>query len=112
MINRLIDVALRNRFLVIAVYLGLAGWGWWALAHTPIDAIGQEREQRRFDAEHCGAIANQRSGFRNVDCERAAELVDESRRRQHAGAYHEVSEQQRPTRPDLSIIHAELSASL
>ena len=39
MINRLIDVALRNRFLVIAVYLGLAGWGWWALGHTPIDAI-------------------------------------------------------------------------
>ena len=39
MINRLIDVALRNRFLVIAVYLGLAGWGWWALTHTPIDAI-------------------------------------------------------------------------
>jgi Cu(I)/Ag(I) efflux system membrane protein CusA/SilA len=39
MINRLIDVALRNRFLVIVVYLGLAGWGWWALGHTPIDAI-------------------------------------------------------------------------
>jgi Cu(I)/Ag(I) efflux system membrane protein CusA/SilA len=39
MINRLIDVALRNRFLVIVVYLGLAGWGWWALSHTPIDAI-------------------------------------------------------------------------
>ena len=39
MINRLIDVALRNRFLVIAAYLGLAGWGWWALTHTPIDAI-------------------------------------------------------------------------
>jgi copper/silver efflux system protein len=39
MINRLIDVALRNRFFVIVVYLGLAGWGWWALGHTPIDAI-------------------------------------------------------------------------
>ena len=39
MINRLIDVALRNRFLVIVVYLGLAGWGWWALGRTPIDAI-------------------------------------------------------------------------
>ena len=39
MINRLIDVALKNRFLVIAVYLGLAGWGWWALGATPIDAI-------------------------------------------------------------------------
>src|SRR5881392_4123634 len=39
MINRLIDVALRNRFLVVVMYLGLAGWGWWALTATPIDAI-------------------------------------------------------------------------
>src|SRR6186713_1223503 len=39
MINRLIDVALRNRFVVIAVFLGLAGWGWWAMVSTPIDAI-------------------------------------------------------------------------
>ena len=39
MINRLIDVALKNRFIVIVLYLGLAGWGWWALTSTPIDAI-------------------------------------------------------------------------
>ena len=39
MINRLIDVALKNRFIVIALYLGLAVWGWWALGATPIDAI-------------------------------------------------------------------------
>jgi Cu(I)/Ag(I) efflux system membrane protein CusA/SilA len=39
MINRLIDVALRNRFIVVALYLALAIWGWWALASTPIDAI-------------------------------------------------------------------------
>jgi Cu(I)/Ag(I) efflux system membrane protein CusA/SilA len=39
MINRLIDVALKNRFIVVALYLGLAGWGWWALGATPIDAI-------------------------------------------------------------------------
>ena len=39
MINRLIDVALKNRFIVIALYLGLAGWGWWAVGATPIDAI-------------------------------------------------------------------------
>jgi Cu(I)/Ag(I) efflux system membrane protein CusA/SilA len=39
MINRLIDAALRNRFVVIVAYLGLAGWGWWALRATPIDAI-------------------------------------------------------------------------
>src|SRR5467141_2366123 len=39
MINRLIDVALKNRFIVVVVYLGLSGWGWWALTATPIDAI-------------------------------------------------------------------------
>ena len=39
MIHRLIDLALRNRFIVIALYTALAGWGWWALTATPIDAI-------------------------------------------------------------------------
>jgi Cu(I)/Ag(I) efflux system membrane protein CusA/SilA len=39
MVNRLIELALRNRFLVIVAYLGLAGWGYWALTATPIDAI-------------------------------------------------------------------------
>jgi copper/silver efflux system protein len=39
MINRLIDFSLRNRVLVIAVYVGLAVWGVWALRATPIDAI-------------------------------------------------------------------------
>src|ERR1700675_2243725 len=39
MINRLIELSLRNRGLVIAIYLGLAGWGYWALLRTPVDAI-------------------------------------------------------------------------
>ena len=39
MINRLIELSLRNRFIVVALYLGLAAWGWWALGATPIDAI-------------------------------------------------------------------------
>src|SRR6266851_3240693 len=39
MINRLIELSLKNRFIVVAVYVGLAGWGWWALRATPIDAI-------------------------------------------------------------------------
>ncbi len=39
MIHRLIELSLRNRGLVIALYLGLAGWGYWALLRTPIDAI-------------------------------------------------------------------------
>jgi Cu(I)/Ag(I) efflux system membrane protein CusA/SilA len=39
MINRLIELSLRNRSIVVALYLGLAAWGWWALGATPIDAI-------------------------------------------------------------------------
>src|SRR5918997_1375561 len=39
MINRLIDVALHNRFIVVACYVGLGAWGWWAVTATPIDAI-------------------------------------------------------------------------
>lgn len=39
MIDRLIALSLRNRVLVIVIYLGLAGWGYWAWRATPIDAI-------------------------------------------------------------------------
>ena len=39
MIHRLIEWSLKNRGLVLALYLGLAAWGYWALLHTPIDAI-------------------------------------------------------------------------
>src|SRR3989449_11203157 len=39
MINLLIEASLRNRLLVIAAFLLLAGWGYWALLTTPIDAI-------------------------------------------------------------------------
>ena len=39
MINRLIELSLKNRVLVLALYLALAGWGWWAVTATPIDAI-------------------------------------------------------------------------
>ena len=39
MINWLIEVSLRNRFLVLAAFALLAGWGYWALLTTPIDAI-------------------------------------------------------------------------
>lgn len=39
MINRIIEFSLRNRVIILAVYLLLAGWGYWALVHTPIDAI-------------------------------------------------------------------------
>ncbi|HET9130785.1 MAG TPA: efflux RND transporter permease subunit, partial [Terriglobia bacterium] len=39
MIQRLIEFSLKNRFLIILAYLMLAGWGYWALTATPIDAI-------------------------------------------------------------------------
>src|SRR3954467_13891047 len=39
MINRLIELSLRNRSIIVALYLGLAAWGWWAVGATPIDAI-------------------------------------------------------------------------
>ena len=39
MINWLIEVSLRNRFMVIGFFILLGGWGYWALLTTPIDAI-------------------------------------------------------------------------
>src|SRR5215211_759670 len=39
MINWLIEFSLKNRWLVIVLYIGLALWGYWALLRTPIDAI-------------------------------------------------------------------------
>ncbi len=39
MINKLLELSLRNRFLVVAAFISLGAWGWWALRATPIDAI-------------------------------------------------------------------------
>jgi Cu(I)/Ag(I) efflux system membrane protein CusA/SilA len=39
MVNRLIELSLGNRFLVVAAFALLGGWGYWALLTTPIDAI-------------------------------------------------------------------------
>ena len=39
MIHRLIELSLKNRGLVIVLFIGLAAWGYWALIRTPIDAI-------------------------------------------------------------------------
>ena len=39
MIHRIIEWSLRNRYLVLLAYALLAGWGYWALLNTPIDAI-------------------------------------------------------------------------
>src|SRR5438309_10103673 len=38
-INWLIELSLRNRFLVVGFFLLVGAWGYWALLTTPIDAI-------------------------------------------------------------------------
>ncbi len=39
MIGRIIEFSVRSRFLVLLAYIAIAGWGYWALLRTPIDAI-------------------------------------------------------------------------
>ena len=39
MINRIIEFSMKNRWLILAVYAAIAVWGYWAMIHTPIDAI-------------------------------------------------------------------------
>lgn len=39
MINRLIELSLRNRVLVVGFFVLVAVWGYWALLTTPLDAI-------------------------------------------------------------------------
>ena len=39
MIDRLIEFSLRNRFMIIAAWIGIAIWGGWAMLRAPIDAI-------------------------------------------------------------------------
>jgi len=39
LIDRLIEISLRNRFLVVTLWIGIAAWGLWAMLHAPIDAI-------------------------------------------------------------------------
>jgi Cu(I)/Ag(I) efflux system membrane protein CusA/SilA len=38
-INRLIELSLRNRFLVVGFFALVGAWGYWALLTTPLDAI-------------------------------------------------------------------------
>ena len=39
MIAKIIEFSVRNRWLVIATWLGIALWGLYAVVHTPVDAI-------------------------------------------------------------------------
>src|SRR5262245_51177590 len=46
MIPRLIDVSLRHRAIVIASYLTLAVWGYWAMRTSAVDAIPDLSDQQ------------------------------------------------------------------
>ncbi|MDH3527972.1 MAG: CusA/CzcA family heavy metal efflux RND transporter [Acidobacteriota bacterium] len=46
MINRIIEWSLQNRVIVIALFIGVAGAGYWALRNTPIDAIPDVSENQ------------------------------------------------------------------
>jgi copper/silver efflux system protein len=39
MIDRIIELSLRNKFLIVILWIGIAGWGLWAMLRAPIDAI-------------------------------------------------------------------------
>src|SRR5512138_1861250 len=39
MISKIIEFSVRNRWLVLLVWLGIAAWGLYAVLHTPVDAI-------------------------------------------------------------------------
>jgi Cu(I)/Ag(I) efflux system membrane protein CusA/SilA len=39
MIDRLIEFSLKNKFIIVLLWLGIAGWGLWAMLRAPIDAI-------------------------------------------------------------------------
>ncbi|MFV0387156.1 MAG: efflux RND transporter permease subunit [Pyrinomonadaceae bacterium] len=46
MINKLIEWSVNNRFIVIAAFIGIGAWGYWALVNTPIDAIPDVSENQ------------------------------------------------------------------
>ena len=39
MIKRIIHFSIDNQFIIILMFVLVAGWGWWALNNTPVDAI-------------------------------------------------------------------------
>ncbi|UCC41611.1 MAG: efflux RND transporter permease subunit [Candidatus Aminicenantes bacterium] len=48
MINRVIEYSLRNKFLILALFVLVIGWGYWALNRTPIDAIPDIGENQQI----------------------------------------------------------------
>ena len=48
MINKVIEYSLRNKFVVLTLFLLIIGWGYWALTNTPIDAIPDIGENQQI----------------------------------------------------------------
>src|SRR5262245_49156098 len=46
MVQRIIDFSLRHRAIVIAAYLVIAVWGYWAMRASPVDAIPDLSDQQ------------------------------------------------------------------
>lgn len=46
MIHKIVEWSLNNRAIVVAMFIGLAGAGYWALINTPIDAIPDVSENQ------------------------------------------------------------------
>jgi len=39
MIEKIIDFSVKNRFVILLLYIGIAGYGIYSMMHTPVDAI-------------------------------------------------------------------------
>ncbi|MDH5744706.1 MAG: CusA/CzcA family heavy metal efflux RND transporter, partial [Candidatus Aminicenantes bacterium] len=48
MINKIIEYSLRNKFLILTLFVLLIGWGYWALNNTPVDAIPDIGENQQI----------------------------------------------------------------
>ena len=48
MINKIIEYSLRNKFIILALFVLIIGWGYWALNRTPVDAIPDIGENQQI----------------------------------------------------------------
>lgn len=48
MINKIIEYSLRNKFIILALFVLIIGWGYWTLNRTPVDAIPDIGENQQI----------------------------------------------------------------
>jgi Cu(I)/Ag(I) efflux system membrane protein CusA/SilA len=65
MINKIIEFSMRNRCLILAVYVLVAACGYWALLHTPIDAIPDLSENQVIVFTDCPGGAHRKLRIRS-----------------------------------------------